>query len=98
MKFLKIFYCISMEIIVAIVIITTVLYILAKIIEMKYVHKEMRPIKELIRDATIVGGSAFVATFTVLSMNTTINGFFGAMTEQNALPLVAPVFTDNPDF
>lgn len=87
-----------METIVAIVLITTVLYILVKIIEMKYVHKEMRPIKELIRDAAIVGVSAFVSTYAVFSMSSSMNGFFNAVTDTNALPIVAPVFTDNPDF
>lgn len=87
-----------METIVAIVLITTVLYILVKIIEMKYVHKEMRPIKELIRDAAIVGASAFVSTYAVFSMSGSMNGFFNAVTDTNTLPIVAPVFTDNPDF
>jgi hypothetical protein len=87
-----------MEAIVAIIIITTVLYILAKMIEMKYVHKEMRPIKELVRDAAIVAVSAGISTFAVFSMNKSMNGFFSAMTEQNNLPAVASVFTDNPGF
>jgi len=89
---------IEMEAIVAIIIITTVLYILAKMIEMKYVEKEMRPLKELIRDATIVAVSAGVSTFAVFSMNKSMNGFFSAMTEQTSLPAVANVFTDNPEF
>ena len=88
----------KMETIVAIVIITTVLYILVKIIEMKYVQKEMRPIKELVRDATIVCVSVFVSSFAVFSMNSSMNGFFNAMTDTNTLPIVAPVFTDNPGF
>jgi hypothetical protein len=87
-----------MEALVAIIIITTVLYILAKMIEMKYMDKEMRPLKELIRDATIVAVSAGVSTFSVFSMNKSMNGFFSAMTEQTHLPVVAPVFTDNPEF
>ncbi len=87
-----------MEIVVAIVILTTVLYILVKIIEMKYVNKEMRPMKELVRDTMIVGVSVCVSTFTVFSMNSSMNGFFNAMTDTNTLPIVAPVFTDNPDF
>jgi len=87
-----------MEAIIAIIIITTVLYILAKMIEMKYVHKEMRPLKELVRDAAIVAVSAGISTFSVFSMNKSMNGFFSAMTEQNNLPAVASVFTDNPGF
>jgi hypothetical protein len=87
-----------MEAIVAIIFVTTVLYILAKMIEMKYVDKEMRPLKELIRDAAVVAVSAGISTFAVFSMNKSMNGFFTAMTEQTSLPAVAPVFTDNPEF
>jgi hypothetical protein len=98
MHFFKNVQYIEMEAIVAIIIITTVLYILAKMIEMKYVDREMRPLKELIRDATVVAVSAGVSTFAVFSMNKSMNGFFSAMTEQTSLPAVAPVFTDNPEF
>ena len=87
-----------MEVIVAIIVVSTVLYILAKMIEMKYVHKEMRPLKELIRDATVVAVSVGVSTFAVFSMNKSMNGFFTAMTEQTNLPAVAQVFTDSPEF
>jgi hypothetical protein len=58
----------------------------------------MRPIKELVRDAAIVAVSAGISTFSVFSMNKSMNGFFSAMTEQNNLPAVASVFTDNPGF
>ena len=87
-----------MEIVVAIVVITTVLYILVRIIEMKYLQKEMKPMKEVVRDATIVSATVAVSAFAVLSMNNSMNGFFSAMTEQNTLPAVAAVFTDNPGF
>jgi hypothetical protein len=87
-----------MEIAVAIIILTTVLYILVKMIEMKYIKKEMQPVKDLVRDATIVGASTLASTFVVFSMNKSMSGFFGAMTEQTSLPAVAAVFTDNPGF
>ncbi len=87
-----------MEAIVAIIVITTVLYILAKMIEMKYVNKEMRPLKDLVRDSVVVAISAGISTFAVFSMNKSFNGFFNAITEQSNLPSVAPVFTDNPEF
>ena len=87
-----------MEVIVAIIVVSTVLYILAKMIEMKYVNQEMRPLKELIRDATVVAISVGVSTFAVFSMNKSMNGFFTAMTEQTNLPAVAQVFTDSPEF
>lgn len=87
-----------MEIVVAIVVITTVLYVLVRIIEMKYVQKEMKPMKEVVRDAATVSAAVAVSAFAVLSMNKSMSGFFGAMTEQSTLPAVADVFTDNPGF
>ena len=87
-----------MEAIIAIIFTTTIFFILAKMIEMKYIHKEMRPLKELIRDAFFVAGSVGISTMVVFSMNTSMNGFFSAMTEQTNLPSVASVFTDNPGF
>jgi hypothetical protein len=87
-----------MEAIVAIIFTTTIIYILAKMIEMKYLHKEMRPIKDVIRDAVFVAVSVGISTFSVFSMNKSMNGFFSAMTEQTNMPSAAPVFTDNPGF
>ena len=43
-----------MDSIVSIVLTTTVFYIVVKIIEMKFIQKEMRPMKELMRDSAVV--------------------------------------------
>ena len=87
-----------METIVATVIITTVLYILIRIIEMKVLKKEMKPVKELVRDAAIVAGSSAAAVFLTSSMGKSVGGFLNAVTDQPMLPASAPVFTDPPGF
>ncbi len=87
-----------MEAIIALVFIATVLFILVKIIEMKYVQKELKPLKDLVRDAIYVAVCTGIASATVFTMHKSLGGFFGAITEQSALPQAAPVFTDNPGF
>jgi hypothetical protein len=87
-----------MEAIIALVFIATVLFILVKIIEMKYVQKELRPLKELVRDAVFVAACTGAASATVFTMHNSLGGFFGAITEKTALPAAAPVFTDSPGF
>jgi hypothetical protein len=93
------YYCINnMEAIIALVFIATVLFILVKIIEMKYVQKEFKPLKELVRDAVYVAVCTGISSATVFTMHKSLGGFFGAITEQSTLPQAAPVFTDNPGF
>jgi len=87
-----------METLFAIVTITTILYILFRIIEMKVLKKEMKPVKELVYDAIIVAGSSAIAVFLTSSMSKSVGGFLNAVTEQPMLPASAPVFTDPPGF
>jgi hypothetical protein len=87
-----------METLFAIVTITTVLYILFRIIEMKVLKKEMKPVKELVYDAVIVAFSSALSVFLTSSMSKSVGGFLNAVTEQPMLPASAPVFTDPPGF
>jgi hypothetical protein len=87
-----------METVISIIVFSTFLFILVNMIDMKFVQKEMKPIKEIVRDAIISGLSVAVAAFAVLTMNKPIAGFLDAITEKQVLTAQAPVFTDNPGF
>ena len=87
-----------METVISIIVFSTFLFILVKMIDMKFIQKEMKPLKEIVRDAFISGLSVAVAAFAVLTMNKPIAGFFDAITEKQVLTAQAPVFTDNPGF
>lgn len=87
-----------METVISIIVFSTFLFILVKMIDMKFIQKEMKPLKEIIRDAIIVGISVAAAAFAVTTMNKPIAGFFDAITEKQVLTAQAPVFTDNPGF
>ena len=87
-----------MDSIVSIVLSTPVFYIVVKIIEMKFIQKEMRPMKELMRDSAVVALSCGVAVFSVMTLNKPVGGFIDAITEKTAIPAAANVFTGDPGF
>ena len=69
----------------------SITYFLAKFIEMRFIEKESKPLKDLIKDAILVYFSVIVANFIMEQINPIING------GSNAQKLT-PVFTDNPGF
>ena len=89
---------IEMETLFSVVIFSTILFVVIKMIEMKFIQKEMKPAKEIVRDAVIVGVSVAVASFAVVTMDKPMAGFMNAITEKQVLSAQAPVFTDNPGF
>ena len=82
----------------SIVLVTTIFYIVVKTIDMKYVKKEMKPLKEMMRDAAVVSISSGIAVFSVMTLNKPVGGFFDAITEKTAIPAAANVFTGDPGF
>jgi len=83
---------------VSIVVVTTIFYIVVKTIDMKYVKKELKPLKEMMRDAAVVSISSGIAVFSVMTLNKPVGGFFDAITEKTAIPAAANVFTGDPGF
>jgi hypothetical protein len=63
-------------------------YIIAKFIEMRFIEKESKPLKILIRDALVVYISVVFGDFIIRQVNPVINSVAKA----------TPVFTDNPGF
>ena len=77
----------------------TVLYFVAKIMEMKFIDKELKPLKFLIRDSVIVFCSSMVSLFAFSSMNGSVNDFMNVVTNNKSLNLASTeVFTDEPGF
>lgn len=77
----------SIFIVAAIISIT---FLLAKFLEMRYIEKESKPLKLLIRDAFLVYFSVIIANFVIDQLNPVIKG--------GSTAKVTPVFTDNPGF
>ena len=89
-----------MEQIVTLTMFSVVLFILVKIIEMKFISKDMKPIKEVVRDALLVGISVGLSAFSVFSLQTNkaVGELLNGLSEKQVLTGQAPVFTDNPGF
>ena len=66
-------------------------YIIAKFIEMRFIEKESKPLKFLIRDALVVYISVVFGDFIIRQVNPIMNSVHGGAK-------VTPVFTDNPGF
>jgi hypothetical protein len=78
----------KMENIFVIASVIAVTYIIAKFIEMRFIEKESKPLKILIRDALVVYISVLFGDFIIRQVNPVINSVSKA----------TPVFTDNPGF
>ena len=77
----------------------TILFCVSKLLEMKYIEKEWKPIKYLVRDSLIVFISSFVGVFIYHQGEGTVTGFVNAITENKNVDLKGTqVFTGDPEF
>ena len=78
---------------------TTLLFVVLKLTEMKYLEKEIKPLKYIVRDAVIVGSSAFAAAAGVFYMKSSFTDFLNVVTENKVFqPDTTQIFTDAPGF
>jgi hypothetical protein len=78
----------------------TILFFLVKFIEMKYIDKEVKPMKYMIRDCFIVFVSSMSAVFVYDRFQYPIQDFMNVVTNTKAAPIMShpEIFTDNPGF
>lgn len=69
--------------------VVSVVFLLAKFLEMRHVEKESKPLKVLVKDALVVYFCVIVGNFILSQIQSTVMS--GG---QN----ITPVFTDNPSF
>jgi hypothetical protein len=70
--------------------IISVIFFIAKFVEMQYVDREPKPLKILIRDALLVYVSVIAGDFISNQLNPVIN--------ETVAPISPLAFTDNPPF
>ena len=70
--------------------IISVIYFIAKFLEMRHIDKEPKPLKFLIRDSLLVYVSVVIGSFVVDQLKPVIN--------EIELPTAPLAFTDNPPF
>jgi hypothetical protein len=71
--------------------IISVVFFISKFIEMRFIEKESKPLKFLLRDSLLVYFSVVFGDFIIGQINPIIIGVSNTST-------VTPVFTDNPGF
>lgn len=71
--------------------IISVIFLISKFIEMRFIEKETKPLKFLIRDALLVYFSVVFGDFVIGQITPMVKGGTTSST-------VTPVFTDNPGF
>ncbi len=77
----------------------TLLFFVSKIIEMKYISKEWKPLKIVIRDSVIVFISGFISIVLFFMSNGDVTDFFNVITENKTLkPSATELFTGEPGF
>lgn len=80
-----------MENIFVIAAIISVVFLISKFIEMRFIEKETKPLKFLLRDSLLVYFSVVFGDFIIGQINPLVKG---VSTNSTA----TPVFTDNPGF
>lgn len=88
-----------MEKIIFFSLVVTVIFVIFKMIEMKYIEKEWVPIKNFIRDSIMVFVSSFLGGTILLKSGNSVTQLFNVITDTKVVPTAnASVFTDNPNF
>jgi hypothetical protein len=70
--------------------IISITFLVVKFLEMRYVEKESKPLKLLIRDTLLVYFSVLIANFVIDQINPVMSA--------GGDKKIMPVFTDNPAF
>ena len=88
-----------MEQLLLFAIFTTLLFVFIKLVEMKYLEEEIKPLKYIVRDAVIVFVSAFASACGVFYIKSSFTDFLNIVTENKVLqPDATLIFTDAPGF
>lgn len=88
-----------MEQLFIVAIFTTLVFVILKMIEMKYLEDEMKPLKYVFRDAVMVFSSALGAAVFTFYIKGSLSDFLNIVTENKVLqPEATQIFTDSPGF
>lgn len=78
---------------------TTTLFLFLRFLEMKFIDKEYKPLKILVRDGVMVFSSALITAYILSNMNGSIKDFMNVITETKTFnPDTTEIFTDTPAF
>jgi len=79
--------------------IITCMFFVVKLVDMKYISKEWKPMKTVIRETLLVLVSSTVSVVAYFLTNGSLSDFFNVITENKTLkPSATEVFTGDPGF
>lgn len=88
-----------MEKIFIIAFITTTLFLAIRVVEMKYIDKEWKPMKSTVRDGIVVFLCSLIGSFFYLHLDGSIMDFMNVVTDNKSFNMSSTqVFTDEPGF
>ena len=88
-----------MEQVFIIAIFTVIVFLLIKYAESKYLEKESKPLKLIVRDALVVFVASMTSAFVFFYFQVTIRDFFNVVTDTTTLhTATTQIFTDTPGF
>ena len=88
-----------MEKVFIIAVIVTILFLGSKAFEMKYIDKEWKPMKFIVRDAITVFGCSALGSFFYLNLDGSIVDFMNLVTNNKTFDMnQTQIFTDEPGF
>lgn len=77
----------------------TILFCILKFLEMKYIDREIKPLKYFVRDAIMVFSSSILCVYVLLHYDKNITDLFAVVTESKVFsPDTTTVFTGEPGF
>ena len=77
----------------------TTVFFASKLIDMKYISKEWKPIRGVMRESLVVFVSSMISVVVFFLTNGRIGDFFDILTESKTLkPSATEVFTGEPGF
>jgi hypothetical protein len=80
-------------------IIVTCLFVFVKVLEMKFVDKEWKPLKTIIRDAVIVFVCSLVGSVLLFQIDGSVTDFLNVVTDNKSFNMAnTQIFTDAPGF
>ena len=88
-----------MEKVLLLACVLTFAYGILKFVEMKFIERQMKPLKEIVRDLILVFVSSFSVFYIFIQYQSKVDDFFSVVTNTNILnPDTTQVFTGSPDF
>jgi len=78
---------------------TVIVYCIFRVVEMRFIDGEMKPLRELVREMIVVGSASLLAAYGYVYTHQYFGEFIHFITENKIVQMDAPqIFTDTPAF